>query len=367
MRKAFGIAGLRGGLLALTALASSMPAIAQDNGGWRGGRNAEGGQRQQQGGGWQNNGGGDRGAQWRAQAQRPDGQRPDNGGGREQQRPQRAVPDTVQRDTPRPAPAAQVRPDGAGWRDRDNGRPGNDGRPGNVGRPDNDGRPGNIGRPDYDGRPGNAGRPGNDGRPGNIGRPDNDGRPGYAGRPDNDGRPGNVGRPGNDGRPGYVGRPGNDGRPGNYGRPGNAGRPDNDGRPGNIGRPGNNGNWNDNRGGSGRLNASDRWRDQRRWDNNSWRRDNRYDWSRYRQANRDRYRLPAYRPPSGWSYGYRSLSIGLFLGSPLFASSYWLDDPWSYRLPPAYGTLRWVRYYDDALLVDVRDGYVVDVIRNFFW
>jgi hypothetical protein len=29
--------------------------------------------------------------------------------------------------------------------------------------------------------------------------------------------------------------------------------------------------------------------------------------------------------------------------------------------------LRWVRFYDDLLLVDVRRGYVVDVIRNVYW
>jgi len=26
-----------------------------------------------------------------------------------------------------------------------------------------------------------------------------------------------------------------------------------------------------------------------------------------------------------------------------------------------------VRYYDDALLVNIYDGQVVDVIHNFFW
>ncbi|MGB3928318.1 MAG: RcnB family protein, partial [Sphingobium sp.] len=49
------------------------------------------------------------------------------------------------------------------------------------------------------------------------------------------------------------------------------------------------------------------------------------------------------------------------------SNSYWINDPYQYRLPPSYGTLRWVRYYDDALLVDIRDGYVVDVIHDFFW
>ena len=31
------------------------------------------------------------------------------------------------------------------------------------------------------------------------------------------------------------------------------------------------------------------------------------------------------------------------------------------------GPYRWVRYYDDALLVDIYSGEVVDVIYDFFW
>jgi len=118
--------------------------------------------------------------------------------------------------------------------------------------------------------------------------------------------------------------------------------------------------------GNGRLSANERWRDQNRW-NRDWRRDNRYDWSSYRQYNRNAYHLPAYRAPYGWNGGYSRYSIGIYLGSSLFGSSYWIDDPYSYRLPEAYGTLRWIRYYDDALLVDIRDGYVVDVLHDFFW
>jgi hypothetical protein len=115
-----------------------------------------------------------------------------------------------------------------------------------------------------------------------------------------------------------------------------------------------------------RLNERERWADQRRWDNR-WRNDRRYDWNDYRSRYRNIYRMPTYRAPYGWNYGYRSFSIGIYLNNMLFSSSYWINDPYYYRLPPAYGSLRWVRYYDDALLVDIRDGYVVDVIRNFFW
>ncbi len=115
-----------------------------------------------------------------------------------------------------------------------------------------------------------------------------------------------------------------------------------------------------------RLQDRDRWADTRRWDN-SWRSNNRYDWQRYRTQNRNAYHLPSYYAPYGWNRGYSRFSIGLFLNNVLFASDYWIDDPYSYRLPPAYGPLRWVRYYDDAMLVDIRDGYVVDVIHDFFW
>lgn len=109
-----------------------------------------------------------------------------------------------------------------------------------------------------------------------------------------------------------------------------------------------------------------RWTNQRRWDN-GWRQDRRYDWRSYRNRYGDRYRAGRYYAPRGWSYGYRSFSVGFFLNDLLYANNYWISDPYAYRLPPAYGSLRWIRYYDDALLVDIRDGYVVDVIRDFFW
>jgi len=115
-----------------------------------------------------------------------------------------------------------------------------------------------------------------------------------------------------------------------------------------------------------RLQDRDRWNDQRRW-SSSWRNDRRYDWRSHRTQYRSIYRMPAYYAPYGWNRGYTRFSIGIFLNNILFDQNYWIDDPYYYRLPPAYGWLRWVRYYDDALLVDIRDGYVVDVIHDFFW
>ena len=101
-----------------------------------------------------------------------------------------------------------------------------------------------------------------------------------------------------------------------------------------------------------------------RW-SGDWRRDYRYDWRRYRDRNRTLFRLGSYYDPYGW--GYRRFSIGLNLWPSYYGSNYWMNDPWQYRLPPAYGPYRWVRYFDDALLVNIYTGQVVDVLYNFFW
>jgi Ni/Co efflux regulator RcnB len=100
--------------------------------------------------------------------------------------------------------------------------------------------------------------------------------------------------------------------------------------------------------------------------NNNWRGDRRYNWRDHRQSNRHAYHPGRYYAPSR-GRGYSRLSIGFTLGSPYYASNYWISDPWSYRLPSVYGPYRWVRYYDDVLLIDVRSGRVVDVEHNFFW
>ncbi|MEZ5749848.1 MAG: RcnB family protein [Caenibius sp.] len=103
-----------------------------------------------------------------------------------------------------------------------------------------------------------------------------------------------------------------------------------------------------------------------RWDRHDWRRDHRYDWRSYRDKHRHIYRAGRYYSPySSWSY--RRLSVGFYLDSLFYSNRYWISDPYYYRLPPAYGPYRWVRYYDDALLVDIYSGEVVDVIYDVFW
>jgi hypothetical protein len=107
-------------------------------------------------------------------------------------------------------------------------------------------------------------------------------------------------------------------------------------------------------------------RDHRRWNRNNWRRDRRYNWSHYRTNNRRLFRLGRYSSPYR-NYSYRRLSIGFYLDNLFFGSRYWISDPWQYRLPEVYGPYRWVRYYDDVVLVDIYTGEVVDVIYDFFW
>jgi Ni/Co efflux regulator RcnB len=98
---------------------------------------------------------------------------------------------------------------------------------------------------------------------------------------------------------------------------------------------------------------------------NHWRSDHRYDWKNHRRHHRSLFHFGFYYDPFGWSY--RPYSIGSRLWPSYYRSSYWLSDPWQYRLPYAPPGYRWIRYYDDALLVDTWDGQVVDVIYNFFW
>ena len=104
--------------------------------------------------------------------------------------------------------------------------------------------------------------------------------------------------------------------------------------------------------------------DHRRW-RRDWRRDDRYDWRDWRRRHRSHFHLGFYYDPFGWDYA--RYGIGWRLWPSYYSSRYWLNDTWQYRLPPAYGPYRWIRYHDDALLVNIYTGEVVDVEYNFFW
>jgi len=102
----------------------------------------------------------------------------------------------------------------------------------------------------------------------------------------------------------------------------------------------------------------------RHW-NNNWRHDNRYDWRKWRKHHHSHFHLGFYTDPFGWDY-FR-YGVGWRLWPSYYRNSFWLNDPCQYRLPPAYGPYRWVRYYNDALLVNIYTGQVADVIYGFFW
>ena len=100
------------------------------------------------------------------------------------------------------------------------------------------------------------------------------------------------------------------------------------------------------------------------WSTN-WRHSSRYDWWGWRRTHHSFFHLGLYYDPFGW--GYQPYEIGWRLWPAYYSSRYWISDPWYYRLPYAPPGYRWVRYYDDLLLVDTWNGEVVDVIRDFFW
>jgi Ni/Co efflux regulator RcnB len=98
------------------------------------------------------------------------------------------------------------------------------------------------------------------------------------------------------------------------------------------------------------------YRDARR----DWGRD---DWRAYRNGNRNLYRGYGWRSDNR----YQSFRSGARIGVGYYSPRYYINDYGRYRLPrPGYNQ-RWVRHYNDVLLVDVRSGYVVNVIRNFYW
>ncbi|ONF95059.1 RcnB family protein [Sphingomonas jeddahensis] len=93
----------------------------------------------------------------------------------------------------------------------------------------------------------------------------------------------------------------------------------------------------------------------RRWSRN--------DWSAYRNQNRALYARGNWRAP----FRYNDWRPGVRIAPVYYGQRYWINDPWRYRLPPVRANSRWVRHYNDVILVDYRRGIVLDRIRNFYW
>ncbi|MGZ5933755.1 MAG: RcnB family protein [Rhizomicrobium sp.] len=78
-----------------------------------------------------------------------------------------------------------------------------------------------------------------------------------------------------------------------------------------------------------------------------------------------RYHWHSYNRPSGWYY--QRWVFGQIFPSIFWARDYWITDYWMFDLPiPPYGYV-WVRYGDDALLINRRTGTVLQVVYGVFY
>jgi Ni/Co efflux regulator RcnB len=78
-----------------------------------------------------------------------------------------------------------------------------------------------------------------------------------------------------------------------------------------------------------------------------------------------RFRAGAYVRPSGWYY--HRWNYGEFLPAFFFSRNYWILDWEDFALDnPPPGTV-WVRYGDDALLIDEYTGEVIEVEYGIFY
>lgn len=89
----------------------------------------------------------------------------------------------------------------------------------------------------------------------------------------------------------------------------------------------------------------------------------REDWQDYRRTHREVYARGNWRAP----FRYTAWSNGAQLRRDYYAPRYYINDWRRYRLAAPGRDLRWVRHYNDVLLVNVRTGRVVQVNRGFFW
>ncbi len=107
------------------------------------------------------------------------------------------------------------------------------------------------------------------------------------------------------------------------------------------------------------------WKDVReeRRDVRDARREYREDWRDYRRDNPRLYARGDFRAP----FRYQRFERGYQLRPAYYRPRFYISDPYRYRLPEAGRGLRWVRHYDDALLVDVHNGRILRVERGFFF
>jgi hypothetical protein len=140
---------------------------------------------------------------------------------------------------------------------------------------------------------------------------------------------------------------------------------------------------------SGDRRGDDRWRSESRryerrdHDRYAWRDPRGRPW-RYEPRWYDDYRLRHYRYYGGRHYARERFYVGIYLLPRGYSYRVWrigewlpwayydggryeLRDYWRYGLydPPYWA--RWIRVRDDALLVDLDTGEVIDVVYDLFW
>ena len=87
-------------------------------------------------------------------------------------------------------------------------------------------------------------------------------------------------------------------------------------------------------------------------------------WKTLREANADQFRRSAYVAPRGLPSP--RVSSGAQLAPEFYERSYWIEDFGSYSLPRPAKDQQYIRYRNDVVLVNVRSGRVIRVIRDFF-
>ena len=83
----------------------------------------------------------------------------------------------------------------------------------------------------------------------------------------------------------------------------------------------------------------------------------------YRRNQRGAYKGSRFTAP----FKYRSFNSGARLSVNYYQPRYYVSNYNAYRLQAPNRNQRYVRHYNDLLLVNVRNGNVVRVLRNFYY
>ena len=113
--------------------------------------------------------------------------------------------------------------------------------------------------------------------------------------------------------------------------------------------------------------AQDAQRMDRRHEMREDRRDLRHDRRELQRDRRDyqRNRVAYVSPYRGWRY--QPVTMGYQLRPAFYGQRYWVNDYGRYNVAAPRPNLRWVRYGNDLLLVNVRSGRVFEVRHNVAW